>query len=219
MIVRIKSVIKSILFYDSIRATLFWDIINCFRNSLEIRKWEKKGKFPPPPHGVKVRTVKQYAKVFSIGTLIETGTLFGEMVWETRKTFSRIFSIELDDKLYMKAKERFSKYKHISIIHGDSSEVLPSLLNNISERALFWLDAHYSGGITAKGKLETPIVQEIDHILGHPNSDHIILIDDAHEFIGKNDYPTIDEMKSMFNYSKLYFEVKDNIICIHKIFK
>ena len=158
-----------------------------------------------------------YANGFSIKIFIETGTFLGETIEVVRKLFNEIYSIELNKAYYLKAKQRFIKFKHINIIQGDSSVELPKILSNISHPCLFWLDAHYSGGNTAKGKLETPIMKELHFILNHPNQDHIILIDDAQKFIGEDDYPTIAELKQMINeeYPERILIVKEDIIRIH----
>ena len=44
-------------------------------------------------------------------------------------------------------------------------------------------------------------MQELRLILNDLKFNHVILIDDARLFIGKNDYPTIDEVKHLvFSY-------------------
>jgi hypothetical protein len=73
--------------------------------------------------------------------------------------------------------------------------MLPIILKSISEPCLFWLDAHYSAGITAKGEEETPIQQELEIISKHSCKNHIILIDDARLFNGTKSYPDIKELK------------------------
>jgi len=79
--------------------------------------------------------------------------------------------VELSTELYERAKRKFSRYKHISIFKGDSSKVLPEILSQIEEPCLFWLDGHYSKGITATGEKETPILEELKHIFNHPIED------------------------------------------------
>jgi hypothetical protein len=140
------------------------------------------------------------------------------MVDAVRDTFNKIYSIELDKTLYEQAKKKFSRHHTISIFHGDSSKVLPVILADIKEPCLFWLDGHYSGGITAKGDFNTPIMQELNCILDHFIEEHVILIDDVREFNGHNDYPTLEELKkSIFKkYPDWKFDIKDDIIRIHK---
>ena len=104
------------------------------RRRVEIPKYIKEGKNVCPPHGIKENYVEKYAKEFDI-----------------KDNFEHIVSIELDKELYENAAKFFRKDKHIEIIQGDSSKVLPEILKNINQRCLFWLDGHFSGGITAKG--------------------------------------------------------------------
>lgn len=201
-------------FENIIKRTFLYRIFNY----VKLRNWENKGKLFPPPPLLKQRTIMEYAKRFSIHILIETGTYFGDTVYETRDKFSRIFSIELDKSLYEKAKKRFSKFDHISILHGNSGVVLPLILADITQPCLFWLDSHYSGGITAKSDLNTPIKEELKRIFAHPIKEHVILIDDAREFTGRNDYPTIEELKEFILMERpdWIFEVKHDIIRIHR---
>ena len=167
---------------------------------------------------LKQHIVKTYAKNFSLKLFVETGTYRGKMVNATRHIFERIYSIELDDELFKNAKKKFSEYNHISIIQGDSSKVLPTILSNINQPCLFWLDAHYSEGYTAKGEKETPIIEELHHILNNSKLNHVILIDDARMFKGKNYYTTIKELKKLISIKKptYSFFVKKDIIRVYK---
>ena len=209
MLRKIKSMIKH---------TLLYEIISPVWQRIELRFWEKKGKPIPLPRLMKQAIIKQYAREFSIDTLIETGTYLGDMVHATKDTFSKIVTIELNKYLFERAKKKFARFDHISVIEGSSAEVLPQILIDITQPCLFWLDAHYSGGITAKDKLETPIIQELSYILHHSVAEHVILIDDAREFVGRNGYPTIQKLQNLTfeRHPDWIFEVKDDIIRIHK---
>lgn len=181
--------------------------------------YARSGRPIPPPHSIKQLNVRHYAKRFNIHNLIETGTYYGEMVWAMKDYFEKIISIELGELLYRDAVNQFSAYPHISILHGDSGKVLPHVLSTITEPCLFWLDGHYSAGVTAKGELNTPIMEELHCILTHPIKGHVILIDDARAFCGGNDYPTIGELQKYVSsyWSNAIFEVKDDIMRVHKI--
>jgi hypothetical protein len=95
---------------------------------------------------------------------------------------------------------------------------MPELLSGIKEPCLFWLDAHYSGGVTGQADSETPIVKEIKSILAHPRSDHVILIDDAREFTGNSNYPTLEELRQILKNSRREWQmtVDADVIRIHK---
>ncbi len=153
---------------------------------------------------------------FLIGTLIETGTYLGDMVYAMRDHFKKIYSIELSNDLYRSAVKRFRKDINISILNGNSGELLISILSNIDEPCLFWLDAHYSAGVTTKGRFDTPIAGELDIILGHKVKKHVIAIDDASSFTGENGYPTIEAINELIltRSNNYRVEIVDNIIII-----
>lgn len=179
------------------------------------QQWEKSGCAGPMPNWGKQRTVIEYIKRFSPDVFIETGTYKGKMIYAVMPYIQEIYSIELDEKHATNAKKRFEGYPNIHIIQGESSEVLPELLKGIDKKCLFWLDAHYSGGSTAKAELQTPIMQELDCIFRHPKADeHIILIDDARCFAGENDYPTLGNLRKFIiqNRPKWNFVVLHDII-------
>ena len=90
-------------------------------------------------------------------------------------------------------------------------------MKSMTRPCLFWLDAHYSGGPTAKAEVETPIMQELDCIFAHPEAEeHILLIDDARCFTGENDYPSLKTLEGFIRDTNpgWSFEVKDDIIRI-----
>ncbi len=188
------------------------------RESQRVLRWYFQGCPVPPPSQIKRRLLKKFARRGSAKIFIETGTAGGTTIEKLRKFFQTVFSIEIYKPFADAAKEKFKNDPAITIIKGDSGEVLPRILANIKEPVLFWLDGHYSGGGTGKGITETPIVKEIDSILSHPIKDHVILIDDARCFNGTGDYPELEEFKTMIinKASELSFEVIRDIIVLKK---
>ncbi len=176
--------------------------------------WYLIGKPIPPPHIYKQKVVSRYGKKFLINTLIESGTYKGDMVYGVRNKFKSILTIELSNYFFKKAKERLKTYKNIKVLLGDSGKKIGMLLRSINEPCIFWLDGHYSSGDTAKGKTNTPIVSEVKSILNHKIRTHVILIDDARCFNGKNDYPKITSLRSMLKKSNYNLTVRDDIIRI-----
>lgn len=204
---------------DIVKKSIPSDVLKLHRDRKALRSWEKIGRSSPPPHIVKETLIKDYARAFNTRILVETGTYMGDMVWAMRKSFSRILSFELDQALYEQARQRFAADDHIEIIHGDSGQLLADYLTNINERCLFWLDGHFSGGVTARGELNTPIKRELEHIFAHPVGGHVILIDDARCFTGQSDYPTLDELQRVVNERTQgwQFSVKDDVVRIHPV--
>jgi hypothetical protein len=118
------------------------------------------------------------------------------MIDALKEEFSQIQSIELDDFLYERARRRFGKFRHIHLLHGDSSAMLAVALSAIDGPTLFWLDAHHSAGITAMGDRVSPVLEELEHIFRSPIRGHVIAIDDARLFGDEAGYPTMDELRS-----------------------
>lgn len=175
------------------------------------------GKLGSPPHIVKVTRIKELAKRSGITTFIETGTYLGDTVNAVKDTFDKIYSIELSKDLYKEAVDRFKGEDSIQILHGDSPNVLPSLLPKIDGPIMFWLDAHYSGGVTALSERGvTPIERELDIILDSWRPGSIILIDDARLFTGTDNYPTIETVKDQVEAKNpsLSFERIDDFLKI-----
>jgi predicted O-methyltransferase YrrM len=164
------------------------------RHLVELVEWERNGRPVPPPQLVKQQTLQSYAKEFHLKVLVETGTYEGDTVEALRGDFDRIYSIELDEVLHEKAKDRFKRAKHIELIFGDSATELPGVVRELDQPALFWLDSHYSGGATAKGDKDTPIREELSCILDSLERGHVIVIDDARLFGNTPDYPSLQEL-------------------------
>jgi hypothetical protein len=175
----------------------------------------------PPTYDVKRYTLLEYANIYKINILVETGTFLGDTVEYFKNRFSEVFSIELADELARKAKIRFQNDKNVTIIHGDSGVELFTLVRNFSSPVLFWLDGHYSSEfqlgdtyiITAKSEKDTPIENELKAILSS-NLNHIVLIDDARLFNGTNDYPSFRHIKMICRSFKPNYrvEIKEDII-------
>ena len=205
-------------FKNTIFYTLSYKCFCWLRETKALILWKYSKQSGSPPHSIKQHIIKDYAKHFNIKVFVETGTYTGDMINAVKNYFSIIYSVELSKQLYQRASQRFRKNKNIMIVYGNSIEALPSILTNINQPTLFWLDAHYSGGNTAKAESETPIINELNLILNHKSINHVILIDDARCFIGKNDYPTINMLK---NYilkidNSWIIEIEMDIIRLYK---
>lgn len=114
---------------------------------------------------------------------IETGTYLGDGIKCVLNNYDNVHSIELSDKWYNYNVEQFENNKNVKMYLGDSKKILPTLLNNINEPVTIYLDAHYSGGETAFGDEEAPLLFELE-ILKNRKFDDIIIIDDC-RLLGK----------------------------------
>jgi len=154
------------------------------------------------------------SEIAGIDTFIETGTYMGGTTKWASTQFKEVYTIELSDVLYNQVKDELLSKGNIVPYLGDSRDVLPKVLKNIKGNILFWLDGHYSGGITAGEDNPCPLLQELEIILSR-NNDDIILIDDARLFLGENGWPPIIEIykkiDSSTGKSKYMLICDDNI--------
>jgi len=146
---------------------------------------------------------------------VETGTFHGDATLALSRYCSELYTIELSQHLYGKAKDRFKLIKHVAVIQGDSGTELKKVLTYINQRALFWLDGHYSAGETAKGTEVSPILAELGHIFNARDYHHVIVIDDARLFGTDPGYPTLEVLKA-FVQSKCNSKImiENDSICI-----
>ena len=178
------------------------------------KAWQVSDLQGPTPHIAKRNIIKEYQKKYGCLVLVETGTYRGDMVEAQKLTFKKVISIELGLKLFKNAQKRFINDKNVVIMQGDSGRVLPIIMKDLVEPTIFWLDGHYSAGITAKGDKECPIFEELDAIFQGKKLNHILLIDDAQSFNGSSDYPTIKQLTEYIKSKnpKYQIEVKHDVI-------
>ena len=130
---------------------------------------------------------KNNLKKYLNPVFIETGTFLGDGVCMAKDSgFGRIISIEVSKLLCEKASLRF-KEENITIVNGDSSKILWSVIKDIKERITFVLDAHNLcyGEDTLKDNKNLewwPLMKELEIITKHSRRDHTIIVDDVRLF-------------------------------------
>ncbi len=182
------------------------------------KRWLKKGSPPPPSKRIKQYIIEQYQQQNNCRTFIETGTFRGDMITAQLDNFERLYSIELSEELHSAAKDTFANQNKVHLLQGDSGIRLVEVLNDILGVPLFWLDGHYSGGVTALADKECPVDEELATIIASNLDQFVLLIDDARMFVGEQGYSTIEEIKAVIKnaYPNASFDVKDDIIRIVK---
>jgi hypothetical protein len=176
-------------------------------------QWVIAGRPVPAPPLVKQRILKTYRDRFRLRTIVETGTFTGETVEALREGTERVISIELDPSLYAAALRRFAGAPNVTLLHGDSTELLPQIVADLDGPALFWLDGHYAGSGTA-GKGHSPLLREIETLLEHHPRGHVVLIDDARQLTGRDGYVALADLLALIRRSRPRADicVSDDII-------
>lgn len=158
--------------------------------------WQKNGWNLPLPDLMKRSILSKIANEHGAEIFVETGTFRGDTPWYFRADFRKIYSIEVQPQLAELAAKRFSKQPHIEIIEGDSAKKLAGIIPHIDGPVLFWLDGHYSAGITGRGENDCPIWGELAAINGNLAHPFVIIVDDARCFGMDTGYPTLDELRA-----------------------
>jgi hypothetical protein len=176
-------------------------------------QWVSSGRPIPAPPIVKQRILKDYQRRFGLRTVVETGTFTGETVEAFRSRSSHVISIELDPALHAAALRRFAGAPNITLLQGDSSALLPEILNQLQDAALFWLDGHYAGSNTA-GAGNSPLLREVRTLLARAPRGDVILIDDARQLTGADGYLALDDLLALIRRNRPAAElsVADDIV-------
>jgi hypothetical protein len=110
-------------------------------------------------------------RFLSLGTFVESGTYTGGGVAQAlRLGFTKIHTIELDRRRFAKAASRFANDSQVTCWHGDSGELLPEILADISNPALLFLDGHDGSN--------SPLLKELN-VISRRGVRHTIIIDDV----------------------------------------
>jgi predicted O-methyltransferase YrrM len=128
---------------------------------------------------------------------VEAGTYLGDTVAFFQPHGQRIISVEIDEQLWRRASKRFSDDPRIEIVKGDAEDEIPRILGELGAPALVWLDGHYSGEGTSRGKQFEPAVAILER-LGETRvaPGTTIAIDDLRLFGRLHEYPSLEQLTS-----------------------
>jgi hypothetical protein len=113
--------------------------------------------------------------------LIETGTYMGDTAIWASERFNKVVTIEYSEEIYQNTSRKYSHMKNIEFLYGHTLARLGEIVPQLQAPAIFWLDAHWSGGTTYGRADECPILAEIE-IINRTDLPHALLIDDARLF-------------------------------------
>lgn len=179
--------------------------------------WFLKGSVPPYPPSMKRRFLSNLG--ISGALWIETGTYLGETTkYLSRKKYD-VITIEPSPSLYKFNERRFKKHPNVRVIYGTSQDKLASAISLTDANYNFWLDGHYSGGLTHNGG-DAPILIELEQIYRHvmPNRNFMIFVDDfrltKQGTQGDSTYPARDELMGWILSKGLMWNVEKDILQI-----
>ena len=125
----------------------------------------------------KVCAIRGHARRYGLRLFVETGTCFGATTAAVAGLFDKCWTIELSEELHARATRMFAG-TNVECLQGDSGTVLPKIIDGLPAPALFWLDAHATGGSLTADAGYDPILREVEAVVRSPLR-HVALIDDA----------------------------------------
>ena len=153
--------------------------------------------------------------IFKLNCFVETGTLHGDTTIWASDRFETVYTLEASQDLFNAAQSKFASRPNIKSLQGDSGASLHKILPDLPP-SLFFLDAHWSGGVTAGEESECPVLTELALIMPWFRK-HAVLIDDARLFLApppsphrSPEWPSIDQIvnaTAATAYMSLYRDV------------
>jgi hypothetical protein len=160
-----------------------------------IRRWQAIGgyiadicrfaraKLENPHSYLKFLHLKQLQKQTGAEVLIETGTYLGVTSYRCSFVYEQVFTVELSTDLAAAAKKFLSWRRNVEVICGDAVTELPRIFQqNSIDRAVVFLDGHYSGGETATGAISEPVLEELQGLGPFTERIVAIVVDDFRTF-------------------------------------
>lgn len=156
---------------------------------------------------------------YDLRYFVETGTYKAETALWAAGEFDSVWTIEVDNVLYLANVNRIHNPK-ITFILGDSAHMLEHIVAGLPGRALIYLDAHWLDKGRNKRKDDCPLLAELDTLQASPYP-HVVMIHDAHYILGKDLppktspdlFPTLDEIKAKLPGWNVSIR-KDNVVCL-----
>lgn len=130
-------------------------------------------------------TGRQHA---NIKNFVETGTYKGDTVMLAAQHYEKVYTTEICTKLYEESKKRAEDagVTNIDFLLGDSIELLENIVPQVTDGAVFFIDAHISGHDSSwNGKQRVPLMEELQVILKNKIGPSVFIIDDLRFWKGK----------------------------------
>ena len=172
--------------------------------------------------GIPQQIVIELARLNASTVFVETGTFHGGTTRWAANHFEMVHTIERMKSLHDEHRGGLSKIKGVTPHLGDSRDILPQIIKDIrGQRAVFWLDGHWSGSGTFGESDECPLLDELACLASR--TEDIILIDDARLFLcapptphNPSQWPTISDIVDVLPAParKPFVQIVDDVIFI-----
>lgn len=181
--------------------------------------WILQGYPMPAPFHVKINTLMRHST--SNSDWIETGTYLAETSLKLAKLNrnSQIYSIEPSKEIFNFVNSRFSRISNLNFLNGTSEELFESTLLKAGNKLNLWLDGHYSGDVTFRGEIDSPIIHELDCLTKHASrfESITVFIDDFRLFGSSAGYPNKEYLVKWAESNNMSWLLENDIFIARKI--
>ena len=165
----------------------------------------------------------------AIKYFVETGTYKADSTIMASQHYTHVYTTEIVPALYEGSKNRAKNegIENITFALGDSVKLLEDIMPKVKDGAVFFIDAHQSGGDTSNNGKNVPLFEELGVILRANVGPSMFIIDDVRFWKGKEksawdwDHVSEDLILDLFleyNYKLIAFFVKnDRFLGINEI--
>jgi predicted O-methyltransferase YrrM len=91
---------------------------------------------------------------YGLVNAVETGTALGGTTLFLSNNFEKVYTIEINETYHNIAKQKFISHKNIELFKGDSATILTYNLNKLSNRTIYFLDAHWQASCPLLNELQ-----------------------------------------------------------------
>lgn len=197
-----------------IKAVLPGGVLKSLSGYKQMQQWKDRGYLEYAPQFVKEQVFLKYG--VPKAPWVETGTFLGDTTEFLAQRFPTIYSIEPGKELFEQAQKRFAG-RNVELFNDVSEAVFPKLLPELKGDLNFWLDGHYSAGLTFKGDSDCPVEDELKAIEANlGNFEKLaILIDDVRCFLPTSeeyeDYPSLDYLVDWARKHRFNWRIEQDI--------
>ena len=136
-----------------------WPFAGALQRFRELSVWRERAFSAPSPDFVKRACLLRNG--IPGATWVETGTSLGITTRLLAAQAGKVYTLEPEPTLFANARRTLADLANVEVLNGTSEQLLPRLLETLRGDVNFWLDGHYSGGVTFKGEKDTPVVEEL----------------------------------------------------------
>lgn len=185
------------------------------RRRAALLEWQARRFAAPSPDFIKRAVLLRLSLPDS--TWVETGTYHGDTTALLASVAKHVVSLEPEPRLFAAAQQRFANTPNVELLGATSEDAFPELLPRLDGKVCFWLDGHFSGGLTFKGQNDTPILHELTAIEAQlPRWPQVlVLVDDLRLFNGNvhsyGPYPPLRVLVDWAERLKLTWHIEHDI--------